>query len=147
MSDAISRFLSFDRPLGQGLVKFAYFVLLAILTIATVIAMIAAFIGLFTGPFWANLFQFLILLPLQFLVGVLLLRVGTEVVLAILSIDDRLAPAAQAEPKRRFEDAPAQRAEAPRTTVSAPVAEEDRPGGSGTRSAASEANGDKGTPI
>lgn len=94
MKTLASRFLSFEETLGAGLVKFAYFVLLFVLVVLTVIAMIAGIVSMVDGSFGAGLAQFL-LAPLQLVLALILLRVGTEVVLAILSIDDHLTDGAR----------------------------------------------------
>jgi hypothetical protein len=90
MSELVGRFLSFEEHLGRGLVKFVYYVLLFLLVVSTVFGLVTAVIGMFSGPFWPNLWSFLVMVPLTFLVSLLLLRVGAELVLAILSIDDNL---------------------------------------------------------
>lgn len=96
MNTIASRFLSFEEPLGAGLVKFAYFVIAAVLLILMVIAMIAGIVAMFEVGFFAGLGRFL-LAPLQFVLALILLRVATEVVLAILSIDDNLTDGARTE--------------------------------------------------
>ena len=96
MSQIVSRFLSFEETLGAGLVKFAYFVLLAVLAIGTVGAMIGGLVAAFTGDVAGGIGTFL-LAPLRFVVALILLRVATEVVLAILSIDDQLTDGARTE--------------------------------------------------
>ena len=94
MNTLASRFLSFEEALGAGLVKFAYFLLLAVLVVLTVVAMIGGIVMMFTVGFWAGLGAFL-LAPVRFIVALILLRVATEVVLAILSIDDHLTDGAR----------------------------------------------------
>ena len=96
MKTLASRFLSFEETLGAGLVKFAYFVLLGVLLILTVIGMIGGIVMMFTTGFWAGLGVFLIT-PVRFLIALILLRVATEVVLAILSIDDHLTDGARTD--------------------------------------------------
>ncbi|MCQ8183830.1 DUF4282 domain-containing protein [Parvularcula maris] len=90
MSELVGRFLSFEDHLGRGLVKFVYYVLLFLLVITTLFELVTALIGMFNGEFWASLWAFLVLVPLNFFVRLLLLRVGAELVIAILSIDDNL---------------------------------------------------------
>ena len=96
MNTIASRFLSFEETLGAGLVKFAYFVLLAVLVVATVVGVIGGVVALFTVGVWAGLGQVFGSL-LWFVIGIILLRVATEVVLAILSIDDQLTDGARNE--------------------------------------------------
>lgn len=97
MGTIVSRFLTFQETLGKGLVKFAYFVLLALLAITTVIAMISGIVLMF-DDFLAGLGRFLFA-PIQFVVAAILLRIGAEVVNAILSIDDQLTDGARADGK------------------------------------------------
>lgn len=82
MSDLIGRFLSFEDHLGRGLVKFAYYLALFYLVVVSLYELIKY---LFAGQFGDFL-----LVPFQFLLQLLLLRIGAEVVMAILSIDDHL---------------------------------------------------------
>ena len=96
MNTIASRFLSFEEPLGAGLVKFAYFVIAAVLLLLMVIAMIAGIVTMFEVGFLTGLGRFL-LAPLQFVLALILLRVATEVVLAILSIDDQLTDGTRTE--------------------------------------------------
>lgn len=83
MSDLIGRFLSFEEHLGRGLVKFAYYVALFYLVVIALYDMIGYLFGGF------KLGQFL-LVPFQFLLSVLVLRIAAEFMMAILSIDDNL---------------------------------------------------------
>ena len=127
MKTLASRFLSFEETLGAGLVKFAYFVLLALLIVLTVAAVIGGVVMMFTVGFWAGLGAVLIA-PVRFVVALILLRVATEVVLAVLSIDDHLTDGARAEgalPPLRPAPTPAPapaRTEAQAVSVSAPAA-------------------------
>lgn len=82
MSDLIGRFLSFEEHLGRGLVKFAYYVALFYLVVVSLYGMIKYLFTMQFGEF--------LLVPFQFLLQLLLLRVGAELVMAILSIDDNL---------------------------------------------------------
>lgn len=90
MKTLASRFLTFEETLGAGLVKFAYYVLLTVLIVTTIVSMIAGIIAMFTTGFWVGLGALLIA-PIQFVIGLILLRVATELVLAVLSIDDNLS--------------------------------------------------------
>ncbi|MEM6649067.1 MAG: DUF4282 domain-containing protein [Pseudomonadota bacterium] len=82
MSDLIGRFLSFEEHLGRGLVKFAYYVALFYLIVISLFEMITFLFGGKFGEF--------ILVPFGFLLQLLLLRVGAELIMAVLSIDDNL---------------------------------------------------------
>ena len=90
MSDLIGRFLNFEEHLGRGLVKFVYYVLLFLLVVTTLYDLAVALFGMFTVKFWPNLWQFLVFQPLKFFVALLLLRVGAELIIAVLSIDDSI---------------------------------------------------------
>jgi hypothetical protein len=90
MSELVGRFLSFEDHLGRGLVKFVYYVLLFLLVVTTIFELVMAVVSMFSGEFWAGLWAFFVIVPLSFLVKLLLLRVGAELVIAILSIDDNL---------------------------------------------------------
>lgn len=90
MSELIGRFLSFEEHLGRGLVKFVYYVLLFLLVVTTLYELGSAVGGMFGGKFLPNLWQFLIVQPFRFFVMLLLLRVGAELFIAVLSIDDNL---------------------------------------------------------
>lgn len=94
MKTVIGRFLTFEETLGKGLVKFAYFVLLAFLVAATVVAMIGGVVLMF-DDFLEGLWRFVVA-PFQLVIAVILLRIGAEVVNAILSIDDQLTDGARA---------------------------------------------------
>ena len=82
MSDLIGRFLSFDELLGRGLVKFAYFISLFYLVVIHLFHLGNELYHLEIGN--------LLLVPFQFLFWVLVVRLIAEMLLAILSIDDRL---------------------------------------------------------
>jgi len=90
MSELVGRFLSFEEDLGDGLVKFVYYVLLFLLIVTSLYDWVMAFFHIFAGKPWSSLGLFLVGVPLRFMLGLLLLRVGAEVILAILSIDDSL---------------------------------------------------------
>ena len=90
MQELIGRFLSFEEHLGRGLVKFVYYVLLFLLVVTTLYDLVVALATMVSVRFWAGLWKFLVVLPLRFFVMLLLLRVGAELVLAVLSIDDNL---------------------------------------------------------
>lgn len=90
MSELVGRFLSFEEHMGRELVKFAYYVLLFLLVVTSLYEMVMALFGMFAHKFWPNLWQFLVVVPLTFVVSLLLLRVGAELVIAVLSIDDNL---------------------------------------------------------
>ncbi|WOI53322.1 DUF4282 domain-containing protein [Parvularcula sp. LCG005] len=82
MNDLIGRFLSFEERMGKGLVKVTYYVALFFLVVVTLFNLIRF---LFAGDF-GHFF----LTPFVFLIRLLMLRLASEVVLAILSIDDNL---------------------------------------------------------
>lgn len=82
MSDLIGRFLSFDELLGRGLVKFAYFITLFYLVVAHLFYLVTHLFALEIGE--------MLLVPFQFLFWVLAVRLIAEMLMAILSIDDRL---------------------------------------------------------
>jgi hypothetical protein len=86
VSDLIGRFLSFEEHLGRGLVKFAYYVALFYLVVVSLYELVA---HLFDGEFGRFL-----LVPFEFLLALLVLRVVAELVIAVLSIDDNLRGAA-----------------------------------------------------
>lgn len=90
MSDLVGRFLSFEEHLGKGLVKFVYYVLLFLLVVATLFDLGEAVFRMITVKFWTNMWQFLVIIPLRSFVALLLLRVGAELAIAVLSIDDNL---------------------------------------------------------
>ena len=90
MSELIGRFLSFEEHMGRGLVKFVYYVLLFLLVVTTLYDLAIALYGMFAVKFWPNLWQFLVFQPLKFFVMLLLLRVGAELIIAVLSIDDNI---------------------------------------------------------
>ena len=138
MDNVVSRFLTFEETLGRGLVKFAYFVLLIGLVVWAVIEVIGGVVLLFDRPL-AGLWE-IVHTPFEFLLWVILLRVATELVLAVLSIDDNLTEnaiagrdtrAGLAAPRGGFEatrtpsvttpvaDAPASDASAPEAATSA----------------------------
>ena len=100
MNDLIGRFLTFEETLGRGLVKFAYFVVLALLFFVMVASVIGGIVQMF-DDFGEGLWQ-VVRAPFAFLLWVILLRVGTEVVLAILSIDDNLTEGARAQGQLPF---------------------------------------------
>jgi hypothetical protein len=95
MKDVIGRFLTFQETLGAGLVKFAYYVLLTLFVIATLVAMIGGIILMF-DDLGAGLWQ-LVAAPFQLVIAAILLRIATELVLAVLSIDDQLTDGARTE--------------------------------------------------
>ncbi|GGY46572.1 DUF4282 domain-containing protein [Parvularcula lutaonensis] len=90
MSELIGRFLSFEEHLGRGLVKFVYYVLLFLLMMTTLYDLGVAVGQMFGGKFWLGLGKFVVRIPLEFIVSLLLLRVGAELIMAVLSIDDHL---------------------------------------------------------
>ena len=81
MGDLVGRFFSFEEHLGRGLVRFTYFLALFYLVVLSIFAMVVALIKLNFGAF--------LLVPFRFILFVVLLRVGAELVLAILSIEER----------------------------------------------------------
>lgn len=90
MSELVGRFLSFEEHLGRDLVKFVYYVLLFLLVVTTIYDLGVAVGQMFGGKFWPAAGRFLVRIPLEFFVSLLLLRVGAELVMAVLSIDDNL---------------------------------------------------------
>ena len=92
MSDLIGRFLSFEEHLGRGLVKFVYYLLIAVMVVMTISSMLEAFFGLFSeaeGDFWSH-FGILFREPILLVIAIMLLRVVSEFILAVLSINDNL---------------------------------------------------------
>lgn len=89
MSELVGRFLSFEDQMGRGLVRFVYYVLLFLLVVTTLWEIVTT-AGKLGDDFWHNLWDILVIIPLSFLVKLLLLRVGAELVMAVLSIDDHL---------------------------------------------------------
>ena len=122
MDNVVSRFLSFEETLGKGLVKFAYFVILIGLAVWAVIEVIGGVILLFDDVA-AGLWE-IVHTPFELVLWVILLRVATEVVLAILSIDDNLTESAVAERQGREKSASAFAATAaPSVTTAQPRAD------------------------
>lgn len=93
MSELVGRFLSFEESLGKDLVKFVYYVLLFLLVVTTLYDLVTSFVAIFTVKILPNLGQVFVVIPLRFFVTLLLLRVASEVVIAVLSIDDNLRAA------------------------------------------------------
>ena len=116
MDNIVSRFLTFEETLGRGLVKFAYFVILIGLVVWAVVEIAGGVILLFDRPL-AGLWE-IVHTPFEFALWAMLLRVATELVLAILSIDDNLAETALTG---RGQDAPAPRVAESTAPVSAPT--------------------------
>ena len=124
MDNVVSRFLSFEETLGKGLVKFAYFVILIGLAVWAVIEVIGGVILLFDDVA-AGLWE-IVHTPFELVLWVILLRVATEVVLAILSIDDNLTESAVAERQGREKSASAFAATAtPSVTAAQPRGDAD----------------------
>ena len=90
MTELVGRFLSFEDRMGRGLVTFGYYLLLFLLVVTTLYDMILAFAGFFGSGFFRNLGKFFILIPVQFIVMLIGLRVATEFVLAVLGIEEGL---------------------------------------------------------
>lgn len=90
MSDLVSRFLSFEEVMGRSLVRFFYYVLLFILVVTTLYDMVVTLMGFFSPQVLKNLGRFFVLIPVMFGLKLLALRVGTELVLAILNIEASL---------------------------------------------------------
>ncbi|ADM08944.1 heat shock protein HtpX [Parvularcula bermudensis HTCC2503] len=82
MSDLIGRFLSFEDHLGRGLVRVLYYVALFYVVVITLYETANHVFDLDIG--------LLLLVPFKFILTVLVLRVASEVLIAILSIDDHL---------------------------------------------------------
>ncbi|MEM6745820.1 MAG: DUF4282 domain-containing protein [Pseudomonadota bacterium] len=90
MTELVGRFLSFEETMGRGLVTFGYYLLLFLLVVTTLYDLVVAFAGFFGAGFLGNLGKFLVLIPVRFVVTLIGLRVATEFLLAVLSIDDGL---------------------------------------------------------
>ncbi len=90
MTELVGRFLSFEDKMGRGLVTFGYYFLLFLLVVTTLYDMVLAFAGFFGSGFFRNLGKFFILIPVQFIVMLIGLRVATEFVLAVLGIEEGL---------------------------------------------------------
>ncbi|MGV6819602.1 MAG: DUF4282 domain-containing protein [Parvularcula sp.] len=82
MSDLIGRFLSFEEHLGRGLVKFAYYLALFFSIVVNLWWLMTAIFGLRLGD--------AVIILCQAILAIVVLRVVTELALAILSIDDHL---------------------------------------------------------
>jgi len=82
MSDLIGRFLSFEEHLGRGLVKFAYYLALFFSVVVNLWWLMAAIFQLRLGE--------AVIILCQAMLAIVVLRVVTELALAILSIDDHL---------------------------------------------------------
>lgn len=89
MQELVGRFLSFEEHLGRGLVRLLFYGLLFLLVVTTAWELLVIFSNL-SQKFWPNLWRLLITEPFTFLVKLLMLRLGAEVILAVLSIDDSL---------------------------------------------------------
>ena len=92
MSELVGRFLSFEERLGRGLVRLSYYVLLFLL-VMTSLWDITTSVGQFGDEFWHNLWRVLVTIPFTFFVKLLLLRLGAEVIMAVLSISESLQTA------------------------------------------------------
>ena len=90
MTELVGRFLSFEDRMGHGLVTFGYYLLLFLLVVTTLYDMILAFAGFFGSGFFRSLGKFFVLIPVQFIVMLIGLRVATEFVLAVLGIEEGL---------------------------------------------------------
>ncbi|MEO1659011.1 MAG: DUF4282 domain-containing protein [Pseudomonadota bacterium] len=90
MTELVGRFLSFEETMGRGLVTFGYYLLLFLLIVTTLYDLIVAFAGFFGAGFLGNMGKFFVLIPVQFIVMLIGLRVATEFVLAVLGINDSL---------------------------------------------------------
>ena len=113
MDNIVSRFLTFEETLGRGLVKFAYFVILIGLVVWAVVEVVGGIILLFDRPL-AGLWE-IVHTPFEFALWAMLLRVATELILAVLSIDDNLAETALAD---RGRSGAGRDADVPRVAVS-----------------------------
>lgn len=82
MSDLVGRFLGFEEPLGRALVKGGYYLGLLYLVISTLYAVVR---HIWTGK-WGNLLWE----PLEFVVALIALRLGAELMLAVFSIEQHL---------------------------------------------------------
>lgn len=82
MSELIGRFLSFEDHLGRGLVKFAYYLALFFAVVTNVYFLLKALFGFHLGD--------AVIVICQAALWIVVLRVGAELALAILSIDDNL---------------------------------------------------------
>ena len=89
MQELVGRFFSFEEHLGRGLVRLLFYVLVFLLIVTTAWELVVTLSHL-TKMFWTNLWRLLVIVPFTFLVKLLMLRLGAEVILAVLSIDDSL---------------------------------------------------------
>ena len=121
VSDLIGRFLSFEERLGRGLVKFGYYLAIGFLVIWTVFALFKYLFSWQIGAFF--------LVPFQFIGLVIALRVTSETLLSILSIDENKPHGASDGFEAGITPSPAPsttmhetRAPAPEETPAAPTA-------------------------
>ena len=88
MSDLVKRFVSFDRLIATTLIKFLYWIGLAMIVLGVVVGMLGA-LGTMTQSFIAGL-GMLIGVPVAGLIGLLFWRFLMEIYIVIFSIHDRL---------------------------------------------------------
>lgn len=89
MTELVGRLLSFEERNGRGLVRLVFYLLLFVLVVTSAWEMTKSFSDM-SDAFWTNLWRILVTIPFKFLVLVLLLRLGAEVVIAIFSISESL---------------------------------------------------------
>ncbi len=83
MEGIVGRFLSFDKMMAGSIIKVVYYILLALIIIGGVLAMIQALMAGAFGRF--------LLAPIGTLLGILFLRIISEMYIVIFRISDNLA--------------------------------------------------------
>lgn len=83
MDGIVGRFLSFDKMMAGSIIKVVYYILLALIIIGGVLAMIQALTAGAFGRF--------LMVPVGTLLGILFLRIISEMYIVIFRISDNLA--------------------------------------------------------
>jgi hypothetical protein len=86
--DIVNQFLSFNKLMGQGLVKIVYFLGLILILLGVLFGIIGAF-GVMTINFMQGL-GMLIFAPIGGIIGVCFLRFACELYIAIFRMSDDL---------------------------------------------------------
>lgn len=83
MDGILGRFLSFDKMIAGSVIKVVYYIMLVILIGGALVTMVQALLG-------GNFVRFL-LTPIGLIVGILILRILSEMYIVIFRISDNLA--------------------------------------------------------
>jgi hypothetical protein len=86
--DIVNQFLSFNKLMGQGLVKIVYFLGMILILLGVLFGIVGAF-GMMTINFMQGL-GMLIFTPLGGIVGICFLRFACELYIAIFRMSDDL---------------------------------------------------------